>query len=118
MTWTKSFREAYLERFQCGADGFESDLLRRGLHRRALPLAWLIRRLAPDYFDLELHTVRYLGNSRSSEEFRAELDSYRSEYRRMGGVLRTVFAIRLSGTRLVGVLMDVRQPRNALGGGR
>ena len=39
----------------------------------------------PGFFDLEARTIQYLGNARSSEEFRAELDSYRSEYRRRGG---------------------------------
>ncbi len=106
MTWTKSFREAYLEQFQCGSEAFEQDLLRRGLHRRARPLVWLIRSLAPRYFEMELRTIRYLGNARSSEEFRAELDSYRSEYRRHGGFLRNVLAVRLSGSRLISVLME------------
>jgi hypothetical protein len=116
MTWKKPFREAYLERFQCSPERFERDVFRRGLHRRALPLAWVIRQLAPAYFDLEINTIRYLGNSRSSEEFRSELDSYRSEYRRKGGFLRTMLAVRLSGTRLVGILMAIREPRDRQGG--
>ena len=111
MTWTKSFREAYLDRFQCGADAFEKDLLRRGLHRRALPVAILLRALAPRFFDMELRTIRYLGNARSSEEFRAELDAYRSEYRRHGGILRNLLTVRLSGSRLIGILMETRRSR-------
>ena len=107
MTWTTSFREAYLGRFECGTEAFEKDLLRRGLHRRALPFVWAVRTLAPGFFELELRTARYLGNARSSEEFRAELDSYRSEYRRHGGVLRNVCGVRLSGRRLMDVLTDV-----------
>ena len=107
MTWTKSFREAYLNRFPCDPGGFENDLLHRALHRRALPLGWLIRRFVPGFFEMEIRTLRYLGNARSSEEFRAELDSYRSEYRRHGGVIRNLFAVRLSGKRLTDILIRV-----------
>ncbi len=118
MTWTTSFREAYVERFQCSPEDFERDLLRRGLHRRALPLRWLIQAVMPGYFELEFHTLRYLGNARSSEQFRAELDSYRSEYRGHGGVLRNVFGVRLSGKRLMDVLVEVSPSRSLVMGGR
>jgi len=107
MTWAKSFREAYLSQFGCADVAFEMDLLKRGLHQRALPFAWAIRAFVPAFFEMELHTLRFLGNARSSEEFRAELDSYRSEYRRHGGILRNGFGIRLSGKRLMRVLMTV-----------
>jgi hypothetical protein len=113
MTWTKTFREAYMDRFPCRPESFEKDLLWRALHRRALPLAWLIMVLAPRFFDMEFRTIRYLGNACSSEEFRAELDSYRSDYRRRGGVLRNFFAVRLSGTRLIRILLETRQAREA-----
>lgn len=105
MTWGKSFREAYAAHFQCDLNAVESDLLRRALHRRAILFTWAIRRWMPAYFEMERQTLRYLGNCRSSEEFRAELDSYRSEYRHRGGALRRVFGVRLSGQRLVDVLV-------------
>lgn len=107
MTWTKSFREAYLEKSQSSSESFEKDVVRRGLHRSALPLAWMIRALKPGFFELELRTARYLGNARSSEEFRAELASYHSEYRRRGGFLRNTLGIRLSGKRLADLLAEV-----------
>ena len=71
MTWAKSFRELYVERCQCAPDRFEAHLLPRALHRRAFPFLWIIRKTMPGYFEMELRTIRYLGNSRSSEEFRA-----------------------------------------------
>jgi hypothetical protein len=111
MTWAKSFRELYLDRYRCDPPGFETHLLKRTLHRRALPLHGMIRKMMPNYFDLEFRTIRYLGNARSSEEFRSELDSYRSEYRRHGGFLRNTLAIRLSGQRLMNVLMDLLPER-------
>jgi hypothetical protein len=65
------------------------------------PIAGLLRVLNSSFFDPELRTLRYLGNARSSEEFRAELASYRSHYRRRGGFLRKVLAVRLSGQKLI-----------------
>ena|SRR5690349_22136370 len=112
MTWAKSFREVYLERCQCAPDRFEAHLLPRALHRRAFPFKWIIRKAMPGFFEMELRTIRYLGNARTSEEFRAELDSYRSEYRRHGGFLRNTLAIRLSGKRLMDVLAETLPQRS------
>ena len=111
MAWTKTFRESYLERFQCDSDKFEEDLLRRALHRRSLPLAWFVRTRMPSFFELEFRTIRYLGSACSSQEFSAELDDYRSECRKRGGVLRRIFALRLSGKRLIGLVNAVAPQR-------
>ena len=105
--WAKCFREAFCERTGCSPDQFEQRVLRRGLHRRSLPFALLIRALRPDYYDLEFRTLRYLGDCESTSEFRAELDYYRSEYRSKGGILRKVLAVRLSGRRLMGIVMQL-----------
>ncbi len=102
--WVKTFRAGFCEHTGCAPEQFEQRLLRRGLHRRSLPLALLMRALRPDYFDLELRTLRYLGDSESTSEFRAELDTYRFEYRRKGGPLRRVLGVRLSGRRLMAIL--------------
>src|SRR5690348_11195511 len=99
--WAKSFREVFCEQTGCTPEQYELHLLRRGLHRRSLPIALLILAFQQRYFDLELRTLRYLGNAQSSQEFRSELDSYRSQYRRHGGALRKIFAVRLSGGRLM-----------------
>jgi hypothetical protein len=105
--WSKTFREAYCHRFGCEPAHFEQSVLRRALHRRSLPIAWLMRVLKPGYFELEVRTLRYLGDAQSSREFRAELDSYRSEYRKQGGFLRNAFAFRLSGRRLIELASEV-----------
>ncbi len=86
---------------------FENEILRRGLHRRTRLIAWAIRAVQPKFLDLEMRTIRYLGNARSSEEFRAELDAYRSEYRNHGGLLRNTLGVRLSGSRLMLILNEV-----------
>jgi hypothetical protein len=70
-------------------------------------LGWALLSFTPGFFQMEINTIRYLGNSRSSEEFRAELDSYRSEYRRHGGFVRNLLTVRLSGKRLMRIVMDL-----------
>lgn len=78
MTWTKSFRDMYLERFGCESKNFEEHMLRLALPRSRRPLGWVVSRLSPGFFGAELRTLRYLGNSRSPEEFRAELTLHQS----------------------------------------
>ncbi len=79
--WTKTFREAFCARFACAAENYERRVFWRALHRRCLPLAALIYALAPRYFELDLQAIRQLGLATSSAEFRAEIDSFRSDYR-------------------------------------
>jgi hypothetical protein len=108
MIWAKSFREAFCGHVACDPDDYEQHALRLGLHRRALPVAILLRAVFPSYFAVELRTLHFLGNARSLEEFRSELDSYRSHYRRHGGILRNVLAARLSGRRLMHLADELR----------
>lgn len=107
MTWPKSFRDAFCEHYKCSSDDFERLVFRRGLHRRALPLTALIYALNRSYFEKEKGTIGYLGNARSEPEFRTEVATYRSYYRRRGGFLRKVLCVRLSGKRLMDLLGEV-----------
>jgi len=111
MNWKRSFRESYCAKFACAPDKYESAVLRAGLHRRSLAVTWIVRLVKPGFFEPELRTIRYLGNATSSEEFRGELDSYRSEYRRHGGFVRKLLAVRLSGSRLMRLQMQVMDER-------
>lgn len=110
MTWAKSFREAFCERYGCAPKDFEHQVLRRTLHYRSILLATVIRTVRPDFFELELRTLGYLGNARSSEEFRAEVATYRSDYRRRGGFFRNICAVRLSGQKLMNLAVAVTVP--------
>ena len=70
-------------------------------------MVWFVCAVWPRFFDLELTTIRYLVNARRSEAFRAELDSYRAEYRNHGGFLRNTLGVRLSGNTLTKILTEV-----------
>ncbi len=101
--WPKTFREAFCERFACSPEAYENQLFWRCLYRRSLPLAWLVYLVNRRHFELDVQTIRQLAVARSMEEFRAELESFRYEYRMRGGLLRQL-RVRVSGKRLMAVL--------------
>jgi hypothetical protein len=111
MTWVKSFREAFCERFACPPEEFEKRVLRRALYRRSRPLSALLYSWNPRFFDLDLRTIRQLGLARSSEEFRAEIDSFRFESRMQRGFLKRTLRLRISGKRLMRLLEEVAPAR-------
>jgi len=111
--WPKTFREAFCERFNCPAEEFERRVFWRCLHRRSLPLAWLVYVLRRQYFALDFQTIRQLAVSRSPQEFRGELESFRYEYQMRGGVLRDL-RVRISGKRLISLLREVGQTSSQL----
>jgi hypothetical protein len=109
LMWPKTFRESFCERFSCPPENFEKRVFWRCLYRRSLPLAWLASLLHRHHFDLDMQTIRQLGVCRSPQEFRAELESFRYEYRTRGGLLRRL-RVRVSGKRLIGLLAEIGQP--------
>jgi hypothetical protein len=70
-------------------------------HRRALPLSALLYRVNPGFFEPDFRTIRQLGLARSFEEFGQEVNSFRSDNRRHGGLVRRRLRVRVSGRRLM-----------------
>jgi hypothetical protein len=104
--WAKSFRENYCERFGCPLEDFENRVFWRSLYRRSLPLSLVVHLTNRRHFELDLQTIRQLGVCRGTQEFRAELESFRYDYRMRGGVLRRL-RVRVSGKRLMALLREV-----------
>jgi hypothetical protein len=111
MTWANSFREAFCQRFACSPEEFEKRVLWRALYRRSLPLSALVYSWNQRFFDLDLRTIRQLGLARSSEEFRAEIESFRFESRMQRGFLKRTLRLRISGKRLMQLLEEVAPAR-------
>ena len=99
--WPKSFQEAFCETHGCPLEAFEARVFWRCLHRRALPLSALLYRLNPGFFEPDFRTIRQLGLARSFEEFGQEVNSFRSDNRRHGGLVRRRLRVRVSGRRLM-----------------
>jgi hypothetical protein len=104
--WAKSFRENYCERFGCPLEDFENRVFWRSLYRRSLPLSLVVHLTNRRHFELDLQTIRQLGVCRGTQEFRAELESFRYDYRMRGGLLRRL-RVRVSGKRLMALLREV-----------
>jgi hypothetical protein len=105
--WPRSFQEAFCNQNECSIEEFESRVFWRCLHRRALPLsafAYLIKRT---FFEPDFRTIRQLGVAKSFEEFGEEVNSFRSENRRHGGLLRRRLRMRVSGRRLMALAFDL-----------
>src|SRR4051812_11630452 len=96
----RSFEETFCTKTGCSPDAFAKTILWRALHRRALPVAWVLWTVNRHYYDLELQTIRSMAAVTTARELRSELDWYRSEYKKRGG-LRRYLAVRLSSRRLI-----------------
>jgi hypothetical protein len=113
--WPKTFRESFCERFGCAPDAFESRVFWRCLYRRSLPLAMLVYAVKRSYFALDFQTIRQLAVVRTDQEFRAELEAFRYEYR-MRGRLFQGLRVRISGKRLIALLREVTGSRSGARG--
>ena len=72
----------------------------RCLYRHALPFAALIYLVNRDFFSEDFRAIKQLGLSRSPEEFRQEVETFRYLNRTRAGILRGRLKIRVSGHRL------------------
>jgi hypothetical protein len=106
--WPTTFQEQFCQRVGCLPDAYGRKVFWRCLHRRSLPLAALIHLLNRNFFELDFATIRQLGLARSFAEYRAEVDSFRYECGMRGGFLRRTLRVRVSGGRLMALLLSVR----------
>ena len=105
--WPKSFRELFCETHGCPPEAFESRVFWRCLHRRSLPVSALLYRVKPSLFEADFRTIRQLGVAKSFEEFGQEVNSFRSDNRRHGGLLRRTLRVRVSGRRLMKLVFSL-----------
>jgi hypothetical protein len=94
----KTFRELYCAQRGIPSEQFERELVGRSLHRRALPVYWLLSLnrgyTAPDY-----EFVRGVGALRNRREFRNEAAEFHYHPHNRG-LLRSVLKLRVSSHRL------------------
>ena len=94
----KTFRELYCSQHHIPLDRFERDLVRRSLHRHALPIYWLLG-LNRDYTSPDFDFVRGVGELRNRREFRNEAAEFHYHPHNRG-LLRSVLKLRVSSSRL------------------
>jgi hypothetical protein len=97
----KKFRELYCERNEIAADDFERVLLRRGLHRRAKLVYWLLAMFA-HYRDADLEFIRSVGALTNLRSFNnLVFDFHTHSHNRW--YLRRVLRLRVSTRRVYSI---------------
>ena len=95
----KTLLENYCAAHRCPEAEFQRRIFWRSLHLHARPVAWLLRRIAPDYFALEHELIDYVGLARNSRDLNEEIRDYHMDHRNQRW-WRRVVRIRLSTHRL------------------
>jgi len=108
----KSFRTRYCDRYQCPEEGFEKAILLKVLHRRSVPIAWLLLRVHPSVFQTDYRILSQIGNVSSRNNLLADARDIRHDYQRLNdfGFLRRFLNLRISGQRLLAVSNQVWGP--------
>jgi hypothetical protein len=76
--WPQTFKEAFCQRFRCSPERYETAVFWRAPFRHALPLAWCIGQIAPDFFADDLELIREVGPMTNPELFKSEVNYSRS----------------------------------------
>jgi len=102
-----TFQEAFCARFHCPAAQFHERAFRRCLYSHAVPIAPVLRRLAPAFFREDLQLIQQIGLDRDLEEVDAALSDFQYVNRARQHWLRTGLKIRLSGRRVRELAADL-----------
>ena len=110
----RDFRSAFCAHYHCPNEDFERTALLKVLHRRSLPLAWIILRVAPSYFAADYQILRHFGALTRKSNFYSDALDVRHDYSRLqaSGFLRRVLKMRISGQRLLKVASEIWQKPN------
>lgn len=96
-----SFRRVFCAWFGCPLEDYERRAFRYGLLRHAVPLAWLIYRLRPEFFVEDMDFIREIGRTTDPKMFINELNYFYGRNVREKSWLRKYFGIRVSSDRLL-----------------
>jgi hypothetical protein len=105
------FKTAFCQHLGCSPEAFREQLFRRSLYPRCRPLAFLLRRLAPDFFQEDWEFLERLGQMLSWSAFAAEANGIRSDPHLNRGFLRRRLHLRVSGARLLRLRDEIRAAR-------
>ena len=112
----RDFRSAFCSYYNCPDQDFEKTALLKVLHRRALPLAWIILHLSPAWFAPDFQILRRFGALTRKSSFYSDALDVRHDYARLqaAGFLRRAFKLRISGQRLLKVASEIwHKPNDA-----
>lgn len=101
-----SFSELYCRRHGIERARYADTMFWRCLHRRAQVFAFLIRPLAPDFFQADYELIHSVGEITSTKSLPDELANF-SLHPSNRGWLRRRLKLRISGRRLYRVVAEI-----------
>lgn len=108
--WTQTFKQAFCQRYSCHPSQFETAVFWRTLYRHALPFALLIHLWNPSFFKEDIDCIRELGDTRSPDLFKVEINFFHGRNLRDKNWIRRSFSIRISAKRLLALKNKVLRP--------
>lgn len=103
----KDFKSRFCRHFGCAEEKFERELFWRTMPPLSRFPAWLVLRLAPNYYKREFRFLIKLGKVRGFDELRLNANSAHWLPSMRTGVMRRWLRMRISGRRLLNVGADV-----------
>ncbi len=94
-------QEVFCERYHCSASEFTNKMFWRCLYRRSWPIAWVMKRLQPDFFRNDFILLQQIACDTSLRQIEMALQDFRFLNQTHGGWLRGGLRVRLSGRHLL-----------------
>jgi hypothetical protein len=102
-TAPQTFQALFCEAYRCRPDNARRRMFWLSLHRRAWPLAVLIMRLRPRFFEWDLQLLDEAAQACDINELVAALNGFRQECSAKHSFIHDDLRIRISGKRLISV---------------
>jgi hypothetical protein len=97
----RSFQSAFCDHFGCAPEEYVHGLFWRCLYRHARPVAALLLRSRPAFFEEDFAFARDLAAAGTRREVINELNRFFGRNQRDKNWMRKTFAIRISGKRVL-----------------
>lgn len=105
--WPETFRLAFCRKFSFRAEEYPVRVFRRTLYRHALPVAVILHRFKPEFFQEDFDLIREVGELNDPDLFRSEVNCFFGRNVRDRNWLRRTLRIRVSGDRLLALKNSV-----------
>jgi len=109
----QNFQEAFCKARKCSPARFEQSLFWRCVYPHAIPLAFLIRIVAPSFFRDDGVFIQHLASDIDLAEVDADIDRFEYGNRIRKHWLRTGLRIRMCGVKAMAVAEELFAPARA-----
>lgn len=106
MDTPETFRRSYCARHRCTDSTFDGAVFWQGLYRHAVPLALVIRRVAPGFFRDDEEFIRFVGDDASMAEIEEDVERFAYGNRVRRHWLRTGLRIQVDPSRIAALAKE------------